>query len=185
MSSNRSFICFLTKLLNLSLALSPDTPSDPVCRQVPQASFWKPRLGWWSLADWAARASLHAHHPAGSPPQQHCRKRPAVQPHLSPCFGFCGSLGQDLVFKLVGPGHLVGTKPSHKSWAVSSHHQDRSECKSSALWQFLFKLLSHVQLFATTWTVAHQAPLSMGILQARIQEWVAISFSRGPSPPRG
>ena len=24
---------------------------------------------------------------------------------------------------------------------------------------------SHVQLFATLWTVAHQAPLSMGILQ--------------------
>ena len=28
------------------------------------------------------------------------------------------------------------------------------------------------------WTVARQAPLSMGILQARILEWVAISFSR-------
>ena len=26
--------------------------------------------------------------------------------------------------------------------------------------------------------IARQAPLSMGILQARIQEWVAISFSR-------
>ena len=34
------------------------------------------------------------------------------------------------------------------------------------------------------WTVAHQAPLFMGILQARIQEWVAISFSRGSSLPR-
>ena len=31
---------------------------------------------------------------------------------------------------------------------------------------------------ATQWTVACQAPLSMGILQARILEWVAISFSR-------
>ena len=30
---------------------------------------------------------------------------------------------------------------------------------------------------ATPWTVACQAPLSMGILQARILEWVAISFS--------
>ena len=39
------------------------------------------------------------------------------------------------------------------------------------------KSLSHVQLFATLWTVAHQAPLSMGILQAKILEWVAISFS--------
>ena len=29
-------------------------------------------------------------------------------------------------------------------------------------------------LFATPWTVARQAPLSMGILQARILEWVAM-----------
>ena len=42
--------------------------------------------------------------------------------------------------------------------------------------------LSRVQLFMTPWT--HQAPLSMGILQARILEWVAISFSMGSSPPR-
>ena len=45
-------------------------------------------------------------------------------------------------------------------------------------------LLSHVGLFGTPWTVAHQAPLSMGILQARILEWVAISYSRGSSQPR-
>ena len=91
-------------------------------------------------------------------------------------------------------------------------------------------VLSHVWLFATPWTVAHQAPQSMefsrqeywnglpfpsptctmkwsevtqsypilfnpmdcsppgssvhGILQARILEWAAISFSRGSSWPR-
>ena len=38
------------------------------------------------------------------------------------------------------------------------------------------KLLSHVQLFATPWNVAYQAPLSMGFFR-RILEWVAISFS--------
>ena len=38
--------------------------------------------------------------------------------------------------------------------------------------------------FATPWTVACQAPLSIGISQARILEWVAISFSRGSSWPR-
>ena len=32
--------------------------------------------------------------------------------------------------------------------------------------------------------VAHQVPLSMTILQPRILEWVAISFSRGSSQPR-
>ena len=36
----------------------------------------------------------------------------------------------------------------------------------------------------TPWTVTHQAPLSMGFLQARILEWVAIPFSRGSSQPR-
>ena len=39
-----------------------------------------------------------------------------------------------------------------------------------------------VRLFATPWTVAHQAPLST--LQAGILEWVAIPFSRGSSCPR-
>ena len=34
------------------------------------------------------------------------------------------------------------------------------------------------------WTVAHQAPLSMRILQARILTWVAYPFSRVSSQPR-
>ena len=34
------------------------------------------------------------------------------------------------------------------------------------------------------WTAARQAPLSSGILQARILEWVAMPFSRGSSSPR-
>ena len=33
---------------------------------------------------------------------------------------------------------------------------------------------SSVLLFTTLWTVAYQSPLSMGILQARILEWVAM-----------
>ena len=36
---------------------------------------------------------------------------------------------------------------------------------------------SHVQLFATLWTVAHQAPLSMGF--SRQEYWNELSF---PSP---
>ena len=41
-------------------------------------------------------------------------------------------------------------------------------------------VLSTVQShsFATSWTVAHQAPLFMGFFQARILEWVAIPHSR-------
>ena len=43
---------------------------------------------------------------------------------------------------------------------------------------------SVAQLSATPWMVARQAPLSMGILQARILEWVAMPSSRGSSRPR-
>ena len=43
---------------------------------------------------------------------------------------------------------------------------------------------SCVRLFATPWTVACQAPQSMGILQARILEWVDMTSSRGSSQLR-
>ena len=39
------------------------------------------------------------------------------------------------------------------------------------------KSLSHVRLFATQWTVAHQAPLSMGF--SRQEYWSGLPF---PSP---
>ena len=41
-------------------------------------------------------------------------------------------------------------------------------------------VLSCVQLFAAPWTVACQAPLSIGF-PSRILEWVSISYSRGSS----
>ena len=42
---------------------------------------------------------------------------------------------------------------------------------------------SYVQLFDTPWTVAQQAPLSIGILQTRILEWVVTPSSRNLSNP--
>ena len=44
--------------------------------------------------------------------------------------------------------------------------------------------LRRVWLSATPWTIAPQTPLSMGFSEARILEWVAISFSKGSSWPR-
>ena len=38
---------------------------------------------------------------------------------------------------------------------------------------FMLSHFSYGRLFVTPWTVAHQTPLSMGILQTRILEWVA------------
>ena len=49
------------------------------------------------------------------------------------------------------------------------------------------KLLSCARLFATPWTVAYQALRSLsvhGIFQARVLDWVAISFFRASSQPR-
>ena len=46
------------------------------------------------------------------------------------------------------------------------------------------QLLGPVWLFVTSWTVAYQAPLYMGLSQARIQERGAISSSRVSSWPR-
>ena len=54
-----------------------------------------------------------------------------------------------------------------------SSYSDHSVCMLSRF--------SHVQLFASPGTVAHWGPLSKGILQARILEWVAMPSSRGSS----
>ena len=52
----------------------------------------------------------------------------------------------------------------------------------SAVWCCALLSRSVVSDSATPWTVACQAPLSMGISQARILKWVPISHSRGSSP---
>ena len=38
--------------------------------------------------------------------------------------------------------------------------------------------------YVIPWTVAPQAPLTVGILQVRILEWVAMPFSKGSSQHR-
>ena len=57
-------------------------------------------------------------------------------------------------------------------------------CSIPKLLVVVVKPLSHAPLFATLWTIACQAPLSMGLFQAIILQWVAISFCRGSSWPR-
>ena len=50
----------------------------------------------------------------------------------------------------------------------------------------VIQLWSHVWLFGTPWTVAHQAPVSIWFLRQKYcpLEWVAISISRGFSQSR-
>ena len=60
-------------------------------------------------------------------------------------------------------------------------HSDTQLCES--LSQVLFSR-PVVSDSVTPWTAAHQAPLSMGILQARILEWVAMPSSSRSSQRR-
>ena len=46
------------------------------------------------------------------------------------------------------------------------------------------KLLSRVRLFATSWTVAHQAPLSVEFSRQEYWSGLSFPFSRGSSRPR-
>ena len=64
------------------------------------------------------------------------------------------------------------------------HSQHFSPHKQVTAYGCVCWSLSHVWLFVTPWTAAHQASSIHGILQARILEWVATSFSRGSSWPR-
>ena len=75
------------------------------------------------------------------------------------------------------------TQILHFDWHDLDQHFSKFRAFPNHLvWKCLS--LSRVQLSVTSWTVAHQAPLSMRILQARILEWVAIPFSRGSSWPK-
>ena len=51
------------------------------------------------------------------------------------------------------------------------------------MYVYVLSCFNCVQLFVTPWTAACRAPLSMGILQARILEWVAMPSSRGLHNP--
>ena len=109
-------------------------------------------------------------------------QRPEWVFRLQRCWQFSGSWGWKITSHILILNQLLnywGSALWEKNWVL------RDEVHSNFL-QFTCMLshFSHVQLFETKWIVAHQIPLSMGILQARILEWDAISFSRGSSRPR-
>ena len=58
-----------------------------------------------------------------------------------------------------------------------THSQPLIQPSSTSHLTIHAKLLSHVQRFAAPWTVAHQAPLSMGF--SRQEYWSGLAF---PSP---
>ena len=76
---------------------------------------------------------------------------------------------------LVVSNNTVPTESAMGNWQTKLSHYCMLCCAES---------LSHVWLFATPLDCSCQTPLPMVILQARILECVAISFSRGSSQPR-
>ena len=78
-----------------------------------------------------------------------------------------------------GLSRISSTKVQIINSSVLSHFYHPALTSSS---QVLLKEVAW--LFATAWPVAYQASLSMGILQARILEWVVMLSSRGSFQPR-
>ena len=78
------------------------------------------------------------------------------------------------------PGHsLPRASPAFPPSEGRSPPSPHLSTPDAFIFCFIVCMLRCVPLFATPGTVTHQAPLSMEILQARILEWVAISFSSG------
>ena len=94
-------------------------------------------------------------------------------------YSLCNKLVRDFIGTVLS---LIFFLKKHHSDIMNSGYSNSflSFCPSFLLYVCV---LSHVLLFLTPWTVAHQASLSI-ISQAIILQQVAISFSRGFSWPR-
>ena len=84
----------------------------------------------------------------------------------------------------VGWESLITIILANLFFPYSDHHMwchlnpsSNLDLNPSSLLLLLLSCFSHVQLCATPYTAAHQAPPVPGILQVRTLEWVAISFS--------
>ena len=86
-----------------------------------------------------------------------------------------------------GPEAAVRTRPRSMGWFKIG----KGVCQACILSPCLFNfsadscamLSRSFWLFVTLWSVACQAPLSMGILQVRILDWIVMPSSRGSSQP--
>ena len=84
---------------------------------------------------------------------------------------------------MVGWQHQINGHEFEQTPGDSERQRSLAHCSSwsSKVRKYLatekkeVKSLNHVQLFVTPWTVAHQAPLSMGF--SRQEYWSGLSFS--------
>ena len=68
-------------------------------------------------------------------------------------------------------------------YSLNSHLSFKHICMYM-FWMHVLSCFSHIWVSVSLWTVAHQAPLFRGILQASILEWAVVPSSRGSSRPR-
>ena len=129
----------------------------------------------------------------------------AVSPHPAQLLAIWGFLMKDFFFFNKRTQKFTAdpqrTSPQARPTGISLEDEGPAPIRGQHLWRRLCKghasspkegsavrccaqLLSCVWPFATPWTAARQAPLSMGILQARILEWVTVPFCRGSSQPK-
>ena len=106
-----------------------------------------------------------------------------VFPVLFPLLGMPSLclLGQIYLFKTQFQYPFISSScPVYLAWASVSVLEPNTP------WSLFYLCLvaQSCQRFVTPWTISPQAPLSMGILQARILEWVAMPSTRGSSQPR-
>ena len=89
---------------------------------------------------------------------------------------------QPLLTPVFWPGqfHEQGSLMGYRPWGCKeSGTTEQLSISSEILYYYIHMcVLSCDQLFATLWSVAHQAPLYVSLFLARILEWVAISSSR-------
>ena len=80
------------------------------------------------------------------------------------------------LLKLIIKFTILTTKIIAAEGFSSGSESKESACNAGPTLKMKVKSLSRIRLSATQWTVARQAPQSLGILQARILEWVAMPF---------
>ena len=154
------------------------------------ANLWE---AWWVTGEW--RQSSQSSRSVGS--RQHARTWPVLYrgswyfreapkgERSGTHHGFLLIHNAVPIIKSIGH-KLHSTSSWTEVWWVSQLGEALASCTPSVMCTGPTEvccvcLLSHILLFATPWTVARQAPLSMGILQARILEWVAMPSSRESS----
>ena len=96
-------------------------------------------------------------------------------------FCFCSVITQAQKLQVEGSGKRIELGPLS---LIAPFPAQGHTPSSPLIVRAVLSRFSRVQLFATPWTVAHQAPLPMGFSRPEYWSGVAMPSSRGSSQPR-